>query len=54
LLDSENELYTARSEYVSGLYLETFARYRLLADVGTLISTLGVAPRPEASTAVAH
>jgi adhesin transport system outer membrane protein len=54
LLDSENELYTARSEYVSGLYLETFARYRLLADVGTLVSTLGVAPRPEASTAVAH
>jgi adhesin transport system outer membrane protein len=49
LLDSENELYTARSEYVSGLYLETFARYRLLADVGTLVSTLGVAPRPEAA-----
>jgi adhesin transport system outer membrane protein len=48
LLDSENELYTARSNYIDGQFVEMFARYRLLADMGTLVSSLGVAPREEA------
>ncbi|GBG12937.1 outer membrane protein, adhesin transport system [Novimethylophilus kurashikiensis] len=48
LLDAENELYSARSDYVNGLYTERFARYRLMADMGKLLDTLGVAPREEA------
>lgn len=48
LLDSENEYYTAASNYVSGQYVEIFARYRVLADLGQLTSVLGVAPREEA------
>lgn len=48
LLDSENELYTARSNYVDGQFVEMFARYRLLADMGSLVSALGVAGREEA------
>lgn len=47
LLDSENELFTARSDYVSGQYEERFARYRLMADMGKLLETLGVEPREE-------
>jgi len=48
LLDAENELYSARSDYVNGLYTERFARYRLMADMGKLLDTLGVTPREEA------
>lgn len=48
LLDSENELYTARSNFVDGQFVEMFARYRLLADMGKLTDALGVAPREEA------
>lgn len=48
LLDSENELYTARSNYIDGQFVEMFARYRLLADMGQLVSSLGVTPREEA------
>lgn len=51
LLDSENELYTARSNYLNGQYEERFARYRLMADIGKLLETLGVAPREESRTA---
>ena len=51
LLDSENELYTARSNYVDGQFIEMFARYRLLADEGRLIETLGVTPREETKLA---
>lgn len=47
LLDSENELYTARTNYTDGQFVEMFARYRLLADEGRLIEGLGVAPREE-------
>jgi adhesin transport system outer membrane protein len=47
VLDSENESFTAASNYVNGQYLEVFARYRILADMGQLLSTLGVAPRTE-------
>lgn len=49
LLDSENELYTARSDYVSGLYDERFAHYRLMSNMGKLLETLGVAPREEST-----
>ena len=47
LLDSENELYTARNDYVDAQYVERFAGYRLMADMGRLLDTLGVAPREE-------
>lgn len=49
LLDSENELYTARNDYVDAQYVELFAHYRLLADIGRLIESLGVTPREEAN-----
>ncbi|GBG12471.1 outer membrane protein, adhesin transport system [Novimethylophilus kurashikiensis] len=48
LLDSENELYTDRSNLVEAQYIDIFARYRLMADMGRLLETLGVAPREEA------
>jgi adhesin transport system outer membrane protein len=48
MLDAENETFTAASNYISGQYLETFARYRVLADLGQLLGALGVAPREEA------
>jgi adhesin transport system outer membrane protein len=48
LLDSENELYTARQNFIDGQFVEMFARYRLLADMGKLVESLGVAPREEA------
>jgi adhesin transport system outer membrane protein len=54
LLDSENELYTARSNYIDGQYVEMFARYRLLADMGKLVEELGVAPREEAKVVMAN
>lgn len=49
LLDSENELYKARADYLAGQYDEHFAQYRLMADMGKLLDTLGVARREEAS-----
>ncbi|MDL2284587.1 TolC family outer membrane protein [Oxalobacter sp. OttesenSCG-928-P03] len=42
LLDTENEYYTATVEYVNGQYLELFACYRLMADMGRLLNSLGV------------
>lgn len=55
LLDAENELYTARSDYLTGLYAERFARYQLMTDMGKLLDTLGVAPREESRiTSAAH
>ncbi|EGF33127.1 type I secretion outer membrane protein, TolC family [Oxalobacteraceae bacterium IMCC9480] len=51
MLDSENETYTAASNYVNGQYLEVFAKYRVLADMGQLLNALGVAPRPESMLA---
>ena len=53
LLDSENEAFTAEQNYISRVYLEVFARYRLLADMGQLLSHLGVTP-PEESLVVAE
>lgn len=49
LLDSENETFTAQSNLTNGTYLEIFARFRLLADMGQLLSYLGVTPPPEAA-----
>jgi len=51
LLDTENEFYTARSEYINGRYIERFSNYRLMADMGKLLATLGVAPREESMSA---
>lgn len=51
VLDSENELYTAKSNYVDAQYIELFAHYRLAADMGKLLESLGVAPRDEAKVA---
>lgn len=51
LLDSENELFTARSEYLNGEYEERFASYRLMADMGKLLDTLGVPHREESRLA---
>ena len=44
LLDTENEYFTSTVEYVNGQYLELFAAYRLLADMGLILPTLGVQP----------
>jgi len=49
LLDSENEYYTASTNYVNGQYLELFSRYRILSDTARLVGYLGVTPRPEAT-----
>jgi len=54
MLDAENESFTAASNLLSGEYLEIFAHYRVLADVGHLLSTLNVAPRSEALIAAAE
>ncbi|HUY01884.1 MAG TPA: TolC family outer membrane protein [Rhodocyclaceae bacterium] len=42
VLDTENEAFTASSNYLNGQYVELFARYRVLADIGLLLDTLGV------------
>lgn len=51
VLDAENELFTARSDYVDAQYIELFAHYRLAADMGKLLDSIGVAPRDEAKVA---
>ncbi|MFM2440681.1 MAG: hypothetical protein RLZZ349_408, partial [Pseudomonadota bacterium] len=51
LLDSENELFVDRSNYVEAQYIDIFSRYRLMADTGRLLDSLGVAPREEAKLA---
>jgi adhesin transport system outer membrane protein len=54
LLDAENELFTARTDYANGQYEERFANYRLMADMGKLLDTLGVAHREESQTAASQ
>lgn len=49
LLDSENEYYTASINLLNGSFVEHFSRYRLLADLGTLLETIGVNPLAEAA-----
>ena len=45
LLDTENEYYTASVNNLNGIFVEMFSRYRLLADMGLLLETLGVSQR---------
>jgi adhesin transport system outer membrane protein len=51
LLDSENELFTARSDYVNAQYTELFGKYRVLADMGKLNESLNVKLPEEATVA---
>jgi adhesin transport system outer membrane protein len=53
LLDSENELYIGRSNYLDAQYIDLFSRYRLMADMGKLLSALGVEPREESKEVAA-
>lgn len=48
LLDTENEYYTASTNFVNGQYVELFSRYRLLADMGVMLGVLGVPHLDEA------
>lgn len=48
-LDAENEYFTARSNYVTGQYVELFGKYRVLASMGKLLESLQVAPPAEAA-----
>jgi len=48
LLDSENEFFTARTTYLTGLFIEMSARYRILNATGQLLSTLDVTPPEQA------
>ena len=49
LLDSENELFEARTAYTNGMYDKIFAAYRILASKGQMVSSLGLADPVEAS-----
>ena len=51
LLDSVNESFTSQMNYTTAMYLEMFSRYRVLADMGQLLSYLGVQPPEEGSLA---
>jgi adhesin transport system outer membrane protein len=42
LLDSENELFQARSNLVTASFTETFAVYRVLAVIGMMLDTLDI------------
>ena len=53
LLDSENELYNGRANYLDAQYVDLFSRYRLMADMGKLLGTLGVDPREESKEVAA-
>lgn len=47
LLDSENEYFTAQSNYINGQFVELFARYRVLAEMGYLLTAIGIEHREE-------
>lgn len=51
VLDSQNELFTSRSNAVNSEYLEMLAVYRLLALQGRLLSSMGMQRPDEASLA---
>lgn len=53
LLDSENELFIGRSNYLDAQYIDLFSRYRLMADMGSLLEGLGVDAREEAKEVAA-
>ncbi|QXI37166.1 TolC family outer membrane protein [Pseudomonas xantholysinigenes] len=48
LLDSENELYNANRRYTEVRYTEEFSMYRLLANMGELLSKQRISLPPEA------
>lgn len=48
LLDSENELFTARRRYTEVRYIEEFSMYRVLAAMGDLLRKHNVVPPSEA------
>ena len=48
LLDSENELFNTRLNLTTTRFARTFAEYRVLASMGALLDTLGIAPPPSA------
>jgi adhesin transport system outer membrane protein len=50
MLDSENEHFTAKANYLNGQFVELFARYRLLADTGYLLVVFDIDPRQESLT----
>ena len=50
LLDTENEFYTANTNYINGQYVELFSRFRLLADLGLLLDAIGVKPPAESDS----
>ena len=49
LLDTENEYYTASTNFINGQYVELYSRYRVLADTGMLLDTLGIPHIEEAA-----
>ena len=50
LLDSENELFLARSRQITADYVALFGKYRILADVGDLLAVLNVQTMDESRT----
>ena len=48
LLDSENELYNANRRYTEVRYTEEFSMYRVLANMGELLSKQKISLPPEA------
>jgi adhesin transport system outer membrane protein len=50
LLDSENELFTARIDYANSINSLSFATYRILAGTGQLLQTMEVTPPQEIAT----
>lgn len=53
LLDSENELFTARTRAVTAQYAYEYSVYRTLAAIGELNKTFGITP-PQEATATAR
>jgi adhesin transport system outer membrane protein len=53
LLDSENEVFVARTSYVNAQYDQLYAMYRILNSMGVLMESLGVAA-PETSLVVSE
>jgi adhesin transport system outer membrane protein len=50
LLDSENEVFAARTSYVNAEFDQLFAMYRILNSMGLLLESLGVTMPEEAKT----
>jgi len=48
LLDSENEFFTSRSTYVTALFIEISARFRVLNAMGNLMTAMDIKPPEEA------